>query len=344
MIEQLSSIYQEEGKKNAPKYLQLSNTFKTLIKLGVLKADDRMPSFTELVIELDLSKDTVEKAYNILKEENYIISIRGKGTFVNSGPALGKAKVLLVFNKISPSKKKLYESFSQTSEGKIEHDLLLHNGSLSHLKKIIQEQRNNYHYFAIIPIFNNVSDQEVEKVLTELPSDKLLLLGKAENNFNKEIHSVYEDFAEDLFDTLQQNIKPIIHFDQLHLVIAKESSRTLQDVWSGFVRFCLHFNLPYTVTSNFEVGNIVSNTLYIVTDDQDLANIVKDSKKNNYQLGKDVGLISYNDSPLKEIIGDGITIISSSFSDMGKIAALQIINNELESVKVPFLMKRRGSF
>ncbi|MBD0400244.1 GntR family transcriptional regulator [Flammeovirga sp. EKP202] len=343
-VEQLTAVFQEESKQNVPKYVQLSNTFKNLIKLGVLKSEDRMPSFNELIFNLDVSKDTIEKAYKILKEEHYIISVRGKGTFVMSNSSLGKAKVLLIFNKMSSSKKKLYESFVKTSENHLETDLLLHNGSLSHLKKIISEQKNNYNYFGIIPIFNQVDDIDVEKALQLLPSHKLLLLGRAENNLSKVIPSVYEDFSEDIFNTLQQNIKPILNFEKLHLVIAKDSTRSLRDIWSGFVRFCIHFNIPYTVTSQFNVGEIVKDTLYISTDDQDLTNIVKDCKANNFVLSKDVGIISYNDSPLKEVVGgDGITVITASFRDMGKIAALQIINKKLESVKVPFLMKRRGS-
>lgn len=342
-IDQLISIFDEETKKNIPKYIQLSNSFKALINMGVLNTDDRMPSFNELIINLDVSKDTIEKAYKILKKEHFIISVRGKGTFVMSNSSSGKIKVLLVFNKFSSSKKKLYEAFVKTSENHLETDLLIHNGNLQHLKKILNEQKSNYHYFGVIPIFNTTSDDNIEKVLQIIPSHQLLLLGRAEDNFTKEIPSVYEDFSEDIFDILQQNIKPIITFEKLHLVIAKDSSRSLRDIWSGFVRFCIHFNIPYAVTSNYNKGVIENKTLYIVTNDEDLTEIIKDTRKQNYSLGKDVGIISYNDSPLKEIVEGGITIISTSFTDMGKIAALQIINKKLESVKVPFFMKRRNS-
>ncbi|WP_281615145.1 winged helix-turn-helix domain-containing protein [Flammeovirga sp. SubArs3] len=342
--DQLYTTFQEESKQNIPKYVQLSNTFKSLIKMGILKADDRMPSFNELIISLDVSKDTIEKAYKILKDEHFVISVRGKGTFVMSSSSMGKVKVLLIFNKMSNSKKKMYEAFVKTSENHLETDILMHNGSLHRLKKILAEQKNNYHYFGIIPIFNQVSDYDVDQALKVIPKHQLLLLGRAENNLTEELPSVYEDFAEDIFNILQQNIKNILPFSKLHLVIAKDSSRSLKDIWSGFVRFCIHFNLPYTVTTTFESNTIEKDSLYIVTDDEDLANIVKDSRANNYKLGQEIGIISYNDSPLKEIIDGGITIISASFKDMGKIAALQIIDKHLEKVKVPFIMKRRGSF
>ncbi|AZQ64955.1 GntR family transcriptional regulator [Flammeovirga pectinis] len=342
---QLQDNFLEECKIKAPKYIQLSNTFKSLISMGVLENGDQMPSFNELLMIIDVSKDTIEKAYKILKEEGYVISIRGKGTFVKEGLGNGKPKVLLIFNKMSSSKKKVYESFVATAKDKLDVNLLLHNGSLEHLEQIIIEQKNNYHYFAVFPIFNFANDLAIEKVIKLLPKNQLILLGKEVKNLtNSVIPSVYENFSEDIFEVLQQHIKSVIHFDKLHLVLAKDSNKSLHDIWSGFVRFCVHFNLAYDVSSTFERGKIKKNTLYIVAEDLDLTNIIKDTRDNNYQLGKDIAIISYNDSPLKEIVEGGITVISASFSEMGEITANQIINKKLEKVKVPFLMKRRNSF
>ncbi|MCH5685999.1 hypothetical protein LWM68_18155 [Niabella sp. W65] len=51
-----------------------------------------------------MARDTVEKAYRILKDERYIVSVKGRGYFVKGIPAK-KLKVLLVMNKISDYKK-----------------------------------------------------------------------------------------------------------------------------------------------------------------------------------------------------------------------------------------------
>ena len=39
----------------------------------------------------------------------------------------------------------------------------------------------------------------------------------------------------------------------------------------------------------------------------------------NKEVGKDVGVISYNETPLKKIILNGITTVSTDFMMMGKM-------------------------
>jgi DNA-binding LacI/PurR family transcriptional regulator len=41
----------------------------------------------------------------------------------------------------------------------------------------------------------------------------------------------------------------------------------------------------------------------------------------NLTPGTDIGIIAYNDTPMKEIAANGITTISVDFSEMGKKAA-----------------------
>jgi DNA-binding LacI/PurR family transcriptional regulator len=61
------------------------------------------------------------------------------------------------------------------------------------------------------------------------------------------------------------------------------------------------------------------------------------------KIGQQVGLISYNDTPLKRIILNGITTISTDFRKMGCIAAQLILNNSREHVEVPFYLTLRAS-
>jgi DNA-binding LacI/PurR family transcriptional regulator len=50
--------------------------------------------------------------------------------------------------------------------------------------------------------------------------------------------------------------------------------------------------------------------------------------KKGYQLGKDFGVISYNDTPMKEIVEGGVTVISTDFNKMGELAAKFVINKQ----------------
>ncbi|MEN9703541.1 MAG: hypothetical protein RLZZ209_969, partial [Bacteroidota bacterium] len=59
--------------------------------------------------------------------------------------------------------------------------------------------------------------------------------------------------------------------------------------------------------------------------------------------GKDIGIISYDDTPLKEIIAEGISVISNDFSKMGERAAQMIINREKGRESNDFYFLDRGS-
>lgn len=344
LTEQLLETLEEKKNQHLPKYVQLANAFKNLIELGKLAAHEKMPSINELVFDIEISKDTIEKAYTILKKENYISSFRGKGTFVNAGFAQSALKVLLVFNKMSSSKKKTFEAFMEEAGDSLEVDLLIHDYSVKNLKRILAEQHEKYNYFVIIPIFKKLDEQELDKALKLIPAKRTLLLNKQEDSLSNSLFSVYEDFSEDIFQILEQSIIKITRYKQLHLIIPKAQSRVFNKIWNGFVRFCLHYSIPYKVSPQYEEGNVEAETAYILVDDKDLANLIKDCRTNNYELGKNIGIISYNDSPLKEIVEGGITVVSTDFETMGKMAARQVKNRELENVKVPFSMISRKSF
>ncbi len=58
---------------------------------------------------------------------------------------------------------------------------------------------------------------------------------------------------------------------------------------------------------------------------------------------KKVGVISYNETPLKKIILDGITTISTDFHAMGTMTAGLILQNEARHLEVPFYFTHRPS-
>ena len=61
--------------------------------------------------------------------------------------------------------------------------------------------------------------------------------------------------------------------------------------------------------------------VFINVMEKDLITLIKKILSLNLKVGTQVGIISYNEIPLKKIILNGITTISSDFEQMGKIAA-----------------------
>ena len=82
---------------------------------------------------------------------------------------------------------------------------------------------------------------------------------------------------------------------------------------------------------------------YIVIEETDLVTLIKCCQVQHMKIGTDIGIISYNETPLKEILLDGITVISTDHHQMGVSAANLILENRKEKVKNPFAFIERKS-
>ena len=73
-----------------PIYEQLTGQIKAEILSGNLKEGAALPSVRAMAAELRISALTVKKAYDILEEEGFIVTVHGKGSFV-AAPDTGLA-------------------------------------------------------------------------------------------------------------------------------------------------------------------------------------------------------------------------------------------------------------
>lgn len=89
--------------------------------------------------------------------------------------------------------------------------------------------------------------------------------------------------------------------------------------------------------------NIKEGTAYISLMEDDLVILIKKILETKIEVGRQVGIISYNEIPLKQIILDGITTISADFKTMGEKAAKMILERSTEHVAVPFHLTLRKS-
>lgn len=65
-----------------PIYEQIVEQIKTMIANKELKENDVLPSVRALAKELKISALTVKKAYDLLEEEGFTVTVHGKGTYV----------------------------------------------------------------------------------------------------------------------------------------------------------------------------------------------------------------------------------------------------------------------
>jgi DNA-binding transcriptional regulator YhcF (GntR family) len=71
-----------------------------------------LPSINELSFEFEISRDTAEKGYKYLKKIGVLGSVPGKGYFVQDNNVKQQLKIFLLFNKLSPHKKIIYDAIS----------------------------------------------------------------------------------------------------------------------------------------------------------------------------------------------------------------------------------------
>lgn len=67
-----------------PYYEQLVLGIKEDILNGVINTGEQIPSVREMAKELLMNPNTVSKAYKVLEEEQILVTVKGKGTFVKN--------------------------------------------------------------------------------------------------------------------------------------------------------------------------------------------------------------------------------------------------------------------
>lgn len=65
-----------------PLYIQLADILREMITSGELEPRSRMPSESHLQQEQGVSRGTVRMAIGILRDEGLLVTISGRGTFV----------------------------------------------------------------------------------------------------------------------------------------------------------------------------------------------------------------------------------------------------------------------
>ena len=75
-------------KDTRPIYEQIAERFKTLILKGVMQPDEQMPSVRSLAMELSINPNTIQKAYAELERQDFIYTVKGRGSFVSGNDEL----------------------------------------------------------------------------------------------------------------------------------------------------------------------------------------------------------------------------------------------------------------
>jgi DNA-binding transcriptional regulator YhcF (GntR family) len=300
----------------------------------------------ELSNELDISKETVKKAYSILREKGVIDSSHGKGFYVTNNN--NKLKILLLFDKISTYKQVLYNSFLTTIGETAEITIRLHNQDFDLFEEFIEENLDIFDYYIITPHFPLITEiqKKVVKTLKKVPNRKLILLDRNIEELPGNYGAVYQDFVEDVFDGLKQSVEQLKKFNKLN-VISMPGSMYASLIKKGIERFCKQNHIKYQFHNKLSIDIIQKQQVFLILNSQldtELIELVRIAKSKDCVIGKDIGIISYNESPINEIVLDGLTVFSTDFKKMGELAAKMIIEKKFKKIKCNFQLIKRNTF
>jgi len=330
---------QFEENPSVPKYKQIIEAIHQKIKTGELRKGDKIPSLNSLCHQYGLSQDTVLTAYNELKSKGIITSQVGKGYFVQNENTDYKHKVLLVFDRLTAYKEELYDSFKETLRKEGTEQIFFHHNNLKMFRTIIEGAMGDYSEYVIMP----VDHPDAIPLIRKLPDNKVFILDQGRKKYKRIYPYVCQDFERDIYRILKQNSSLVAKYMRIVLVIRHQKSH-FRDIVTGIRDFCKQKPIDFIVTSDLQFFTVKPGDAFIVVDDRDLEFLVRYSFEKQLHLGEDMGIISYNEAPLKGIVASGITTISTDFARMGKSMATMILEGKKEKIDNPFQLNLRNSF
>ncbi|MEQ8473045.1 MAG: GntR family transcriptional regulator [Marinoscillum sp.] len=334
-----------QDKSSFPKYRQIVRSVIDNIEQGNLEAGDVLPSINQVSFDYLLSKDTVERAYKILKDDGVIRAVKGKGFYVHHSTPESKLRVLVLFNKLSSYKKVVYNKMAHDLFEKANITFYVYHCRYDLFENILKENKYGYNYYVIMPHFIDFDQEKVVKQLQTIDPSKLILVDNLIEGFDQFKGGVYQDFKLDIYDAMCNGLAELRRYKKLILVFPANPVYPYPvTILEGFKRFCGLQNFEFEVISEVtEDLELRKESVYVIIEESDLAKLIKLTRSQHMKISKDVGILSYNDTPLKEVLENGISVMTTDFEKMGESVANIILNRSEGLIKNDFQLILRNS-
>ena len=319
-----------------PKYKQIISSIEEAIASEELRIGDQVPSLNSIKDQHSLSRDTVLLAFNDLRTRGIIQSVVGKGYYVASTNIQLNEKVFLLFDELNSFKEDLYYSFLDNLGDKIQVDIFFHHFNPDVFNQLIESNLGQYTYYVIMP----ANLQDVIMSIERLPQEKVFILDQTTPELSA-FPSVYQNFSRNVYEGLKISLALIRKYKSITIVFSREKQPL--GILKGLQEFCEESGISYSVENTFDDEKFEVGELYFLLDERSLIQVIKKIKEAGLVIGMEVGVISYNDSLLKEMVEGGITTISTDFSFMGKRLAEMILNKERLQIENPNQLVIRNS-
>lgn len=321
---------------NESKYKLVVNHVIEGINDGTFEKGHWIPSINEYRKKFNLSRDTVFAGIKELKTRGIIDSVPGVGYFVSSVHFTSKHNIFLLFNEFNEFKEELYNSLIENIDKNTSVDIRFHNYNRKVFDMLLKEANGKYTTYIIMP----GKFQGINPLLQSLKG-RVFLLDHYHPELRGKYSAVAQNFQTETYEALKFGL-PYIQKYQRIIMIQSEAKEPYER-YEGLQDFCKEFHFEHKYTNSFKNKKIKNGDLFMLVNDKNLVEVIKQATKQSFTPGVEFGIISYNDTPLKEILAGGITTLSTDFRLMGKTMASLINKKEIEVIDNPWSLTIRKS-
>jgi DNA-binding LacI/PurR family transcriptional regulator len=194
-------------------------------------------------------------------------------------------------------------------------DLQFHHYSVKNFKSMLDIQNGKYYKYIVM----GFDHPEVKKALSKIDERRLLLIdwdlhSKKVSNF------IFQDFGQGFYNCLVEALPLFKKYKAINFIYPEFTYHPWESV-IYFKKFCQTHNLTFDVIKSSKNFIVNKDTAYITVNDRMLYELLDQCLNYNFELGKDVGVLSYNETPIKRFTYKGISVVSVDFKDFGVKAA-----------------------
>ncbi|MFK7936798.1 MAG: GntR family transcriptional regulator [Saprospiraceae bacterium] len=304
----------------------------------IITEGEVLPSVNMMVAELGFARKTITKAYAELKERGIIESKNRMGYYVTGADTEQVIKVMLLLYAFHSVQKTFFSTFQLAIGENAQIDTFFHHNNPKVFRSLLTDNLGKYGMFIIAPI----QAPEARDLLYLIPPKKLLLIDR-HIEVKDHYSFITQKFADALFLELSKVVDDIRQYEQMVLFYRGDTdfpSGTLK----GFLKFVKQYKIKYQVERLYLQNSLQSGTLYYTINDSDLWTLLRDCHDQQIELGKDIGILSQDETPLKEFLNGGISTFSTDFRFLAYRAAEFVHERKKVREILPSKITRRTSF
>jgi len=320
------------------KHEQIVNGMLSSIEDQLVERGQILPSINQMAAHLGFARKTIDRAYKELKDRGLVESRNRRGFFVSTEAVEQTVRVALVLYEFRPFQEMFYNVFRQSVGENVQVDTFFHHNNLPVFEDIIAKVSGHYGLYVVAPII----DERTPGILEQLISRRLLLVDRL-IEMREDVAHVIQEFGQSTYGLLSELMPRIKHYAKVVLFF-REGMAYPQAILKACRRFARENNVSLEVRDHYEPNSLETKVLYLTIGDTDLWTLLEDCIDRGYVLGKDVGVLSHNESRIKKIVHGGVSTWSTDFGRMAERAARFVLERKPERITIPTEFIDRGSF